>query len=88
MGQRVRTTINMIPGPGQYDSNDIAVKTSVQTATINQAERQDLWSEQKGADMPGPGNYTDQKSTFGQTHNAPTMGARIEERINMNPGPG
>ena len=38
--------------------------------------------------MPGPGNYAEQKSTFGQTHNAPTMGAKIEERYNMNPGPG
>ena len=38
--------------------------------------------------MPGPGNYAEQKSTFGQTNNAPTMGARIEERYNANPGPG
>ena len=38
--------------------------------------------------MPGPGNYSELKSTFGQTHNAPTMGAKIEERINSNPGPG
>ena len=38
--------------------------------------------------MPGPGNYAEQKSTFGQTHNAPTMGAKIEERYTANPGPG
>ena len=56
---------------------------------MSQAERQELWSEQKGrADMPGPGNYADSISTFGNTQNAPTMSARLEERVNLNPGPG
>ena len=65
------------------------IKTSVQTATLNQGETYELWTDHnKGADVPGPGKYSEQTSTFGQTHNAPTMGARIEERYNQNPGPG
>ena len=88
MGQRVKTTVNLNPGPGQYDADDKAIKTSVQTAVINKGERHELWTEHNASEAPGPGNYADAKSTFGQTHNAPTMGARIEERVNSNPGPG
>ena len=89
MGSKQKASFaNSNPGPGQYESNETITKMSVKQVAINHASRQELWAEQKGAQMPGPGNYADQKSTFGQTHNAPTMGARIEEKVNMNPGPG
>ena len=38
--------------------------------------------------MPGPGNYADQKSSFGKTLNAPTMTGKHTAKINLNPGPG
>ena len=80
----------MIPGPGDYDtSNDQMTKISARGVAISQAERKELWIEQRGgADMPGPGNYTEQRSTFGQTNNAFTMGAKFDEKVNSNPGPG
>ena len=64
------------------------IKTSARGVAISQAERTELWVEQRGSDMPGPGNYAESKSTFGQTHMAPTMGAKFEEKVNSNPGPG
>ena len=88
MGQRIKTTVNVNPGPGQYEQNDEAIKTSSRTVVINQSERQDLWGEEATDEFPGPGNYSEIKSTFGQTQNAPTMGVRIEEKVNSNPGPG
>ena len=88
MGSKVKASTNMNPGPGQYEQDDAAIKTSVKTVIINQSERQELWADEGMDEFPGPGNYADAKSTFGQTHNAPTMGARIEERVNSNPGPG
>ena len=78
----------MNPGPGEYDQNDAAIKTSVKTVIINQSERQDLWDEDVLDEFPGPGNYAEAKSTFGQTSNAPSIAFRHRERINSNPGPG
>ena len=78
----------MMPGPGDYDASDKMTKTSARGIAISQAERTEMWVEKSGADAPGPGNYGELKSTFGQTHMAPTMGAKFEEKVNSNPGPG
>ena len=61
MGSKLKTQINANPGPGQYENEDTAIKTSVKQVAISHAERQELWAaEQKvGADMPGPGNYAE-----------------------------
>ena len=85
MGARIEERFNSNPGPGQYETKVSQIANSVR---IGQAKRKALWAEQEQSDQPGPGNYAEQKSTFGQTHNAPTMGAKIEEKISMNPGPG
>ena len=88
MGSKQKTQMNSNPGPADYDNDDKLIKVSSQKVTISHAQRSELWSEQNGGDIPGPGNYADQKSTFGQIQNAPTMASRHEERVNLNPGPG
>ena len=80
--------MNANPGPGQYEYEDKAIKQSAQLGIINQSERQELWIEENTSEFPGPGNYAEVKSTFGQTHNAPSIAFRHEEKFNSNPGPG
>ena len=77
-----------MPGPADYDANEMMIKTSARGVAISQAERNELWTEKSAANIPGPGYYSEQKSTFGQANGGPTMGARIEEKISSNPGPG
>ena len=38
--------------------------------------------------MPGPGNYTERASNFGNTKGAPGMGSKYTTKTNFNPGPG
>ena len=45
-----------------------------------------MWIEQ--TDAPGPGNYSDQTKTIGKAVLGGHMGAKIEEKISSNPGPG
>ena len=65
MGTKLIEKVSSNPGPGQYESNDMITKTSTQQVAISQAERTDLWVEKNGAEMPGPGIYSELKSTFG-----------------------
>ena len=87
MGSKQKTQMNSNPGPATYDHTDSLTKSSSQQVTITHAKRGELWDSQQ-RDFPGPGNYENQKSTFGQTQNAPTMASRHQERLNSNPGPG
>ena len=48
-----------MPGPGDYDADDKMTKTSARQVIISQSEKRELWSEKTGADIPGPGNYTE-----------------------------
>ena len=59
MGSKVKASTNMNPGPGQYEQDDAAIKTSVKTVIINQSERQDLWADEGMDEFPGPGNYSE-----------------------------
>ena len=61
MGSKLKTQVNANPGPGQYESKDTAITTSVKQVAISHAERTELWAieERIGADMPGPGNYAE-----------------------------
>ena len=61
MGTKQKDQYNQNPGPGQYESNDQAVITSVKQVAISHAERQELWADEakRGGDNPGPGNYAE-----------------------------
>ena len=89
MGAKFEEKVNSNPGPGQYDA-DASKLQSAQKGSVKfgLAERKDNWADKAHEDMPGPGTYTESKSTFGQTGTGPTMGAKIEEKLNSNPGPG
>ena len=65
MGTKLIQKVSSNPGPGHYESNDMITKTSAQQVAISQAERTDHWVEKNGSEMPGPGNYSELKSTFG-----------------------
>ena len=87
MGSKYKDSINSNPGPATYSASDVLTKTSSQQVTISHAERGEPQNKMQ-KDLPGPADYEDQTSTFGQTQNAPTMVSRHEERLNSNPGPG
>ena len=39
-------------------------------------------------DVPGPGNYQENTSSFAQTKGVANMGSKYREEVNFNPGPG
>ena len=51
MASRHEERLNVNPGPGQYDADASKIRANIGgSIRIGQAERQDLWAEQTGAD--------------------------------------
>ena len=87
MGSKYKPEMNNNPGPGQYSGDPNMNKNSAANGKISQAQRPDIWAGSNN-DLPGPGNYAEQPSTFGTTKGAASMGGKYKEERNYNPGPG
>lgn len=56
---------------------------------IGSAKRQELWDEKSKEQLPGPGNYVDDRNTFGKAaKGVANMGSKYKPERNENPGPG
>lgn len=51
------------------------------------AAKKGIWEEQAKQDVPGPGNYLEDTSTFKRSQKI-TMGEKYRDQVNQNPGPG
>lgn len=89
MGSKYKAETNLNPGPGQYDADPNKNKRQAPNTKVSQAQRQDLWADQSRQDLPGPGNYAVEASSFKDSRGgANNMGSKYKPEVNMNPGPG
>ena len=89
MGSKYKAEVNYNPGPGQYDNDASKLKPKTGgSVTIGSAKRKELWDEASKEQLPGPGNYIDDRNTFGKAATVAGMGSKYKPERNDNPGPG
>ena len=89
MGSKYKAEVNQNPGPGQYTVNDDVTKTGSSNQRMPKAKRQEIWESQTKNDVPGPGNYSENTSSFAHIKGgAAGMGSKYRPEVNQNPGPG
>mmetsp|Transcript_14602 Transcript_14602/g.19762 ORF Transcript_14602/g.19762 Transcript_14602/m.19762 type:complete len:209 (-) Transcript_14602:264-890(-) len=89
MGSKYKPEKNLNPGPAQYDVSESLTKTAGTGVRISKAQRKEIWDAQTRKDVPGPGNYSENTSSFAQVKGgAANMGSKYRDEVNVNPGPG
>ncbi len=86
MGSKHRDQVNMNPGPGQYASalNDMSNHQKSTVTIGNEKVRNDLFSIDSHANLPGPGAY----SSPNHKVKGFVIGGKAETKISSTPGPG
>ena len=72
------------PGPGAYLEEG---KSGAGAALMGTSKRTDNFAGKGEADLPGPGNYGEQYSSFSKTQRV-VIGGKYKEQISATPGPG
>ena len=90
MGSKYKADVNSNPGPGQYDNDASKLRPKTGASVrIGSAKRKELWDETSKEQLPGPGNYIDDRNTFGKAATGvASMGSKYKPERNENPGPG
>ena len=90
MGSKHRSEANLNPGPGQYNTNSMTLKSKISQGKIGTTKRADLWGadKQKMSGTPGPGSQPGVYSSFAKTKGGQIKGNGRKDVINSNPGPG
>ena len=81
------TTAGVTPGPGAYRGEAGRAKPPTGAARMGTSRRTDNFVSKEEADLPGPGNYGEQYSSFSKTQNVP-LGGKYKSKLSDTPGPG